>query len=193
MDDAASAQDRIAVAAVLGGERNAFASLVERYGGRLLAYCRSRTGSDEEASDAAQEILVRAYSSLATFRIEESFPAWLFAIAANHLRRRFRSSLTRSKVQEAAQALAVDAQTASAEDEVERALTVQAVRDAAGSLPEALRRPVELYYFAELSVGETARALGLGEEAVKSRLHRARAAMRRFFEKSGRSARRGGL
>ncbi len=62
--------------------------------------------------------------------------------------------------------------------EAERACEFQALREAVSSLPVDLRKPVELYYFAQLSVEETAKVLRLGQEAVKSRLFRARKQLR---------------
>lgn len=186
-----SGADGATVVAVMAGDRNAFTAIVERYGGRLIAYCRSRTGSEEEADDAAQEVFIRAFSSLASFRLDESFASWLFAIAANHLRSRYRFKARDDEVEKAARFLAASSAEADPHIEIERSFQTMAVRDAVASLPEHFRRPVELYYFAELSVAETASALGLGEEGVKSRLFRARALIRRFFEMKEKASRRG--
>lgn len=174
--------DDEAVARVLSGDRDAFRALVDRYGQRVVAFCGSRLRSDDEARDIAQEVFVRAYRSLATFRQGESFPAWLFAIAANQLRSRFRIFASDRHKVEAAGSEAAAAAPADPADEAADAIGAQALRKAVAALPRDQRLPVELYYFGGLSVAETARALGLGEEAVKTRLFRARKALRIALE-----------
>jgi len=88
--------EQAAIRLVLSGDKEAYRSLVLRYGPRLAAFCRSHLeaagvgGAAEEAEDMAQEVLVRAYISLHRFRLGESFAAWLFAIAANRVKTRFR-------------------------------------------------------------------------------------------------------
>ena len=174
--------DDDAVARVLSGDRDAFRSLVDRYGQRIAAFCGSRLRSEDEARDAAQEVFVRAYRSLGTFRRGESFPAWLFAIAANQLRTRFRVFASDRHKVEAAGSEAAAAAASDPAEEAADAIRAQALRRAVAALPRDQRLPVELYYFGELSVAEVARALGLGEEAVKTRLFRARKALRIALE-----------
>ncbi len=174
--------DDEAVARVLSGDREAFRVLVDRYGQRIVAFCGSRLRSDDEARDIAQEVFVRAYRSLAAFRQGESFPAWLFAIAANQLRSRFRAFASDRHKVEAAGSEAASAAPTDPADEAADAIRAQALRKAVAALPRDHRLPVQLYYFGGLSVAETAQSLGLGEEAVKTRLFRARKALRIALE-----------
>ncbi len=174
--------DDEAVGRVLSGDREAFRALVDRYGQRIVAFCGARLRSDDDARDAAQEVFVRAYRSLNTFRRGESFTAWIFAIAANHLRTRFRVFASDRHKVEAAGLEAAAAPPADPAEEAAEAIGAEALRRAVAALPRDQRLPVELYYFGELSVAETARALGLGEEAVKTRLFRARKALRVALE-----------
>ncbi|HWR11175.1 MAG TPA: RNA polymerase sigma factor [Rectinemataceae bacterium] len=179
--DARNDDDEV-VARVLSGDREAYRFLVDRYGNRVVAFCRSRMKSDEDARDAAQDVFVRAFGSLASFRQGESFPAWLFAIAGNHVRTRFRLFSSERRKTEAAGIVAATAAPTDPTEDVERTLNGELLRRAVSALPVELRWPVEFYYFAELSVAETARVLGLGEEAVKTRLFRARKALRHLLE-----------
>jgi RNA polymerase sigma factor (sigma-70 family) len=182
MSGDSSNNDDDAIRRVLSGDREAFRALVDKYGSRVISFCRSRLGSDEEARDAAQEVFIRAYSSLATFRRGESFAAWLFAIAANRVRTRFHIFSMQRRKAEAAAVEAAAAPVADPAEEAERSMRAEGLRRAVSALPPDLRWPVEFFYFAELSVAETARVLGLGDEAVKTRLFRARAALRRNLE-----------
>jgi len=172
-------EDSEVAARVLSGDREAYRFLVDKYGSRVLAFCRSRMNSEEDARDAAQDVFLRAFGSLASFRQGQSFSAWLFAIAGNHMRTRFRVFSSERRKSEAAGIEAATTAPKDPVDEVERALRGESLRRAVSALPADLRWPVELYYYAELSVAETARVLGLGEEAVKTRLFRARKSLRR--------------
>ncbi len=163
---------------MLAGDKGAFRPLVERYADRVLAFCRSRRLEEEEAADISQEVFLRAYRSLRSFRIGESFPAWLFAIAANRVRTR---GTKRGNDERKIAAIGAEAGSGVAPDssiEVEKRLEAEAVRARVAELPPEQRRVVELYYFAELPVADVAGILGLGEEAVKSRLFRARKKLR---------------
>lgn len=180
--------DDAAIRRVLGGDKDAFRQLVLRYGPRMIAFCRSRLGSagvrdaDEEAKDLAQEVFVRAYVSLAKFRLGESFAAWLFAIAANRVKTKF---WIFQKQRNLAESAAREAKAAREEDPAEESLLRlqgESLVQALVLLPKDLRLPMELYYLAELSVAETASILKLGEEAVKTRLFRGRKALKELAE-----------
>ena len=179
-----SFDEKAVVEEIIAGNSNAYRRIVEKYSARVLAFCRSRMRSEEDARDAAQEVFIRAYASLASFRSNENFASWLFAIAANNVRTHFRLFSSRKHKEEAfAKEIAV-APIPDPAEEAEQNLRAEALRQAVASLPLDLRKPVELYYFAELSVEETASVLKLGQEAVKSRLFRARKALRQAIEKS---------
>ena len=184
--------DSEVVEKVLSGDREAYRFLVDKYGPRVISFCRSRMRSEDDARDAAQDVFLRAYSSLASFRTGESFAAWLFAIAANHARTRFRIFSSERRKIEAVRLEAAAAAPADPSEDVERVLRAEGLRRAVSALPPDMRWAVEFYYFAELSVAETARVLGIGEEAVKTRLFRARKLLRRALEeKQPKSSSRG--
>lgn len=168
---------------VLEGNQHAFREIVELYAPRVLAFCRVRLHSEEEAQDAAQEVFIRAYKSLSTFRRGENFASWLFAIAANNVRTHFRIRAQRQKKEAFIQQWYTEDRMFDPEEDAELALQKSALRNAVQSLPEDLRKPVALYYFAELSVRETAHVLGVSEEAVKTRLFRARHQLREIFQR----------
>jgi RNA polymerase sigma-70 factor (ECF subfamily) len=172
--DMENPEDVVVIQRVLGGDAEAFRLLVRRYGGRLRGFCLARLGDADEADDAVQDVFLRAYRSLGGFRLGSSFASWLFAIAANRVRtRRARASAREALTRRAADG----ARAASAADPQEHVLANverEEVRRAVARLSWPLRAAVELYYFAGLSVDETASALAVGREAVKSRLLRAR-------------------
>ncbi len=188
--------DAALVGRVLAGEPDAFRSLVDRYSDRLYRFCRARLGDDADAEDAVQDVFVRAYRSLASFDASRSWPSWLFSIAANRVKSRYsaRSSVARLMERAGGEALVVGEAASAGEDPAELAvgaMAAEALREAVAALPAAYRAPVELFYFAGLGVSDVARALGLGEEAVKTRLFRARKELSRALDDTGQPRGRG--
>src|SRR3982751_2902904 len=82
--------DRAAVDAILGGDRDAFRVLVDREAPSVIRACYRVLGDPHEAEDAAQEAFVIAYRSLAAWRGEGTFGAWLSRIAVRVALRQFR-------------------------------------------------------------------------------------------------------
>lgn len=170
------------VARVLSGDGEAFRQLVDAYSDRLYGFCLARLGDPDAAEDAVQDVFVRAYRSLRGYDPSRGFASWLFAIAANRVKTRYAARASRARLDERA----VSEAASSAESDGARygperlaldVLAAEELRAAVARLPRSYRAPVELYYFAGLGVADVAKALRLGEEAVKSRLHRARKAL----------------
>jgi len=166
---------------VLAGDSAAFRQLVDRYQARLYRFCLTRTRNEAWAADAVQEIFIRAYSSLPTFRIGYTFGSWLFAIAANYLRTQWKKS------QAEADRLAKvyypeDENRNNPENDALAAESSATLRQAMSALPTDLYTPLYLYYFEGLAVAELAEVLGLGTENVKTRLFRGRKKLRKILE-----------
>lgn len=174
---------------ILDGDGGAFRILVDRYGDRLFHFCMARLGDQSDAEDAVQDVFVRAYRSLRTFDMTRSWSSWLFTIAANRVKSRYANRVSAAAVTERAgyEAMLAD-ETASDATDPERQvldlLAAEALRAAVASLPESYRAPVELYYFAGLNVSDIAMALGTGNEAIKTRLFRARKDLLRILDDS---------
>lgn len=186
MADDSDEEDILDIQRVLSGDRGAFAALLRKYERRLRGYCRSRL-PDSEVDDAVQDIFVKAFKSLGSFRLGASFPPWLFAIARNSIAGR---KLRFRREEEKAARLAAEGLEAGENDGL-AGLEAEYLLKAVAALPQAYREVVELYYLAELDSGETAEALGLGVEAVKTRLFRARKLLREFMENGNRRGTKG--
>ena len=167
---------------VLEGNSEAFREIVDVYAPRVLSFCRAHMRSEEDARDAAQEVFIRAYKSLGSYRRGENFASWLFAIAANNVRTHAKLFSAKRQKEELLRQGHIEEPTRDPAEEAELAIQKSALRFAVQSLPDDLRKPVALYYFAGLSVRETAHALGIGEEAVKTRLFRARGRLRKILQ-----------
>jgi RNA polymerase sigma factor (sigma-70 family) len=167
--------DSAVVEAARAGDRQAFATLVERHYGLLLATCRRAVGDPQTAADAAQEAVVTALLGLDRLRQDDRFAAWLVGIGLN---------LCRRALQERARWARLDgiepAAAGPGPDEAVHAAQIAAqVRAAIAELPPGQRAAVTLFHLGGLSHAEVAGHLDTRPGAVKTRLHKARAALRR--------------
>ena len=168
---------------VRSGEVDLFEILMRRYNQRVYRIARSVLRSDAEAEDLTQEAWVRAYEHLADFAGRAAFSTWLVRIvlhegwARARRDRRFEEWLP----DEENGGKPMKEQSAAAGPEKEAlGSEIRSMLEAAiESLPEAYRTVFVMREVEELSTAETAECLELSEEAVKTRLHRARASLRR--------------
>ena len=171
------------VQAARSGDLDAFDRLVARHQDRIFNQCRWIIGDEDEAGDAAQEALVRAFRFLPKFRGDAAFGTWLSHIALNVAR----DSAKRKK------AAPRPFSTLSNEDNPDfepvsplispgesllRSERQRAVQDAIARLPENFRVVLVLYDLQGHSYEECATLLELPLGTVKSRLNRARHALR---------------
>jgi RNA polymerase sigma factor (sigma-70 family) len=174
MDDAAL------VARAREGDPGAFAALVARHRPMLVALCRRRLGDPGLAEDAAQEAVLQAMVGLDRLERPERFGAWLGGIGLN-VCRRWRRDQVREEWSLAALTggrAVPDPVPASPADAAEAAEAARRVRRAVGRLPAGQRAAVVLFYLVGMAHREVAAALGIGVGAVKTRLHKGRAALR---------------
>jgi RNA polymerase sigma-70 factor (ECF subfamily) len=171
----AAASDAALLAAARAGERRAFAALVERHYPALLRACRRAVREPHAAADVAQEAVLIALLALDRLRRDERFGSWLIGIGLNVARREGRAAARRPAPVELVPEL--DASPAP-DDLVGAAEDARRVRAAIGALPPGQRAAAALFYLAGLGHAEVADALGIPVGAVKTRLHKARAALR---------------
>ncbi len=161
-----------------GGNRQAFARLVEAYQGPVYNLAYRMLGNAAEAEDATQETFVRMYTKLHTFQPERKLSSWVLSIASHYcidrLRRR-RGEFLSLDEEPVANTLR------SGQPDPQELAVRQETRDRVQAMVETLapvyRVPLVLRYWHDLSYGEIAEVLGLSVQAVKSRLHRARLQM----------------
>lgn len=175
--------DQEVVARCLSGDRDAFAILVERYGGRVYNVALRIVGDPDAASDCAQEALVRAYKSLHRYDPTLPFGPWVLKIAVNASRTHLRT--WHAHEDPAGDDLPDSAEPTEAGPEpiAVRREEVAEVLEAMAELPPAYRAALVLRHIQELSYQEVADALELPMGTVKTHLHRARAALRARMER----------
>jgi len=162
------------------GDQAAFTTLVRTYQTAIYNLCYRMLGEADQAQDAAQETFLRAYTQLHRYDPERPFKTWLFSIASHYcidrLRRR-RVIWMDIDDEPLAGHPALREKRAGPEDVAlrrEQAADVQALLE---TLSPKDRIAVVMLYWHDLSYHEIAEATGTTVSAVKSRLHRARAAM----------------
>jgi RNA polymerase sigma-70 factor (ECF subfamily) len=170
------------IAMVLSGRTEAFEPLVTPYRGPLLALASRLTRNREEAMDVAQEALLRAFRSLGRFDTSRSFRNWLFQIAANEARDRYRKK-TRERAafpDVAGRSPSTTTWTAAEDPEVghdRQELRADILRSLAALSPRE-REVFVLRDLEELDVRETSRALGCSNLSVRVHLSAARRKLR---------------
>ena len=176
-------QDAADAARVVAGDLSAFEGIVRRWQHRLVnmawRFCRNR----EMAEDMAQEVFLKTFRSLASFRGESAFSTWMTSIAVNSFRSRIRA--------EGQPLLSLDPARVFASglgllDYLEDHQRAEAIRRAVLTLPERYWDAIVVYYFEEKDFAESARVLRIPEGTLKARLHRGRELLRRRCANLGR-------
>jgi RNA polymerase sigma-70 factor (ECF subfamily) len=181
------------------GDEAAFELVVRREGGRLLAVARRFLRNDDDARDAVQDAFLSAFRSIASFAQGSRLSTWLHRIVINACLMRLRSSRRHAEesIEELLPKFAEDGHQVnhptagwdgSAEHLLLRGETREIVRRSIDRLPQTYRSVLLLRDIEELTTEEAARLLGVTENAVKIRLHRARQALRTLLEPSFRFA-----
>jgi RNA polymerase sigma-70 factor (ECF subfamily) len=173
--------DEEVVRRVLDGETALFELIMRRYNQRLYRVARAILRDDGEAEDVMQDAYVRAYEHLGSFRGEARFSTWLTRIAVHEALARTRRARRFAPLDEHQQESDVmSSERTSRPDQqlLERELG-ELLDRAIDGLPEEFRLVFVLRVIEEMSGADTAEALGLPEQTVKTRLFRARERIKR--------------
>jgi RNA polymerase sigma-70 factor, ECF subfamily len=165
--------ERAAVEAVLAGDRDAFRILVERESAAVIRACHRVLGDLHEAEDAAQEAFVTAFRSLAGWRADGPFGAWLTRIAVRIALRRAQRRRDVTWIDPTDPSSRID-RPAGPDPAITtlRAERAEGLRSAVSRLDEPYREVIALRFFAELSLDEIAAQTGRPLGTVKTHLRR---------------------
>lgn len=185
-DLSAEEQDASDMSRLAKGHDAALNDLMDRHGDKLFHYLIRSLQDEEDAADLAQETFVRVYQTRDRFDPRQKFTTWLYAIASNLVRDRYR---WRSRHPQTS----LDAETApgwgnvkenlpALEPAPDESLQIEeradAVRKAVAALPEELREPLILAVYQGLPQAEIAVILDCSVKAVETRIYRARQQLR---------------
>ena len=196
----AASEELALVAKAQAGDAQAFTDLVNRYERKIYRIAKHITQNDEDAEDVLQETFLKAYEHLSGFQGNSKFYTWIVRIAVNE-------SLMKLRKRKGDRTVPLDEPMDTGEEMVTREIAVwednpeqrysrEEIQDilerAVESLKPDFRTVFTLRDIEELSTEETAEALGISVPAVKSRLLRARLALRekltRQFKRKGEDA-----
>jgi RNA polymerase sigma-70 factor (ECF subfamily) len=169
------------------GDKEAFYGLVRPYARAVFGAARSVLNNDADAEEASQETVLKAFTHIKEFRAESKFSTWLVQIAINEARMKLRK-------EHRALYESLDEPTADEQGDywpkdfadwreipleaLQQKELREALSKALASLEPKYRQVLVLRDIQQFSVAETAEALGISGEAVRTRLHRARLRMR---------------
>lgn len=174
------------------GHEPAFADLVTYYGGPMLAVARRILGNEEDARDCVQDALISAAGKIEKFEGRSKISTWLHRIVVN-------AALSQLRIRARRPEKSIDPlmptfdmmgcrvelpedEYLSLDEVIDQTRVDATVRDAIEQLPESYRIVLLLRDIEEFSVRETATLLETSEGAVKTRLHRARSALKTLLE-----------
>jgi RNA polymerase sigma-70 factor (ECF subfamily) len=155
---------------VRAGASGDFEVLVRRHNQRLFRAARAITKTDDEAEDIVQQAWLDVFRHLGQFRGDAAFTTWATRITVNAAINHTRKRPVVAEVQDVPD-------DTKPSDDVERAELGKLLEASLDRLPQGNREVMVLRDVLELDTAETAACLGLSEEAVRVRLHRARAAV----------------
>jgi len=196
MDDAAmrpsrpraavSAEERALIERCKRGDIGAFNDLVRKYEKQVYNFAYRLTGNYDDANDVAQDAFLRVFNAIGTFRGDSSFSTWLFRITTNVFldeRKKAKAHPQTSldeylELGESSVARQIEDPSPTPEAVLEESERAQILSKAVDDLPEYQRAMVTLYHTQQKSYEEIAEIMDLPIGTVKSRLNRARLALK---------------
>ncbi len=189
----ARTDERALVDGLKRGDDRSYEALVRGYGGAMLAVARRFLRDEDDARDAVQDAMIAAFKALPFFREDARLSTWLHRITVNACLMKMRAARRRPtaridellpRFDESGHRVELETERATLiEDAVDAPVVRARVRDCIARLPDAYRTVLLCRDIEELDTSETSSLLGISPENVKTRLHRARQALRALIER----------
>ncbi len=187
-----ASEERALVAALQRGEESAYVRMIQELGGRMLAVARRFMRTEDESEDVVQEAFIQAFKNIERFEGGSKLSTWLHRITVNAALMRLRKKSRQKEVaiedlmpryiEDGHRVDVGEPWTERGEDVVMREELRQAVRDGIERLPENYRNVLLLRDIEQLDTAQTAELLDISVNATKTRLHRARLALREILD-----------
>ena len=175
-------------AQIVMGDRQAFIELVEMYQRKVIPISYSMLSDYEDACDAAQEVFIKVYRSIASFRGDSSLSTWIYRITRNvcmdFIRKRKEAPVSIDEQKDDAPKIEIEDTSKSPEKIAEKNETVRMVREAITMLDEGQRVIITMFDIEGMSYEEISAALEIPAGTVKSRLNRARQKLKKILSEN---------
>ena len=170
---------------ILDGDQNAFASLVRKYQKQIHTLAWRKIGDFQIAEDIVQETFLQVYQKLETLEDPTQFTRWLHQIANRRCIARLRKNSVQTEPLEETDISEIETEAYSRYVAAEHTKTTaeaqrELVKKLLAELKENDREVITLYYFEEMTSSEIGEFLGVPENTIKSRLHRARQRLQQY-------------
>lgn len=177
--------DVVLIQRILNGDQNAFACLVRKYQQQIHTLAWRKTGDFQIAEDIVQETFLQVYQKLDTLEDPTQFTRWLHQIANRRCIAWLRKNRVQTEPLEETDLSEIETEAYSRYVATEHAKTTAAAqRDLVEKLLAKLkardREVITLHYFEEMSSPEIGKSLGVSENTIKSRLHRAKQELKKY-------------
>ena len=176
--------DQVYIEAILKGDANAFAVLVDRYKDLVYTLALRMMKHKEEAEEAAQDTFIKVYKSLNKFKGDSKFSTWIYRVAYNTCLDRLKKNKRQQYTVEINEYTEHQVKTLdNALDQMEAKEREQSIQDCLGLLPSEDSFLLTLYYFEELSLDEIGKIVDLKPNNVKVKLFRSRKKLATILKK----------
>jgi RNA polymerase sigma-70 factor (ECF subfamily) len=181
MQAQAAPKDTELIPRILAGDMQALETLMRLHNRTLYRTARAILRDDAEAEDAVQEAYIQAYRALSTFRGESKLSTWLVRITANEALMRRRRDSRAAMVPSDVDPDSLASDEAGPQADAERGEARRLLEAHIDALPDPFRAVFVMRAVEELSVEETAAALGIPDATVRTRYFRARGLLREWM------------
>ena len=190
-----SVEERRLIDRLIERDEHAFSEIVRLYGDKVFSLIYRMLNNRQEAEDVAQDVFITVFKTIESFRGEAKFSTWLLRIAANHAKNRIKhlarrptegadpDDVSQLRTLPDRPAPPVQARIEGPDAMLEAAQTERLMQEAIANLPEDQRLLVVLRDVEEMSYQEIEEITGLPEGTIKSRLHRARMAIKEWLDR----------
>jgi RNA polymerase sigma-70 factor (ECF subfamily) len=172
-------KDEDIIRKILKGDYELYSEIIDRYSNKVYSTAYSYTHNQEEAKDLVQEILIKVYNSLKSFKAESKFSTWLYRISVNSCidwtrRKKSKAIMTAWSFEDVNILDSIASDAEGPEEMVLKQEHKEAVRNTVSNLPEIYKTVLILYYFEELQVQEICNILDCPRKTIETRLYRAK-------------------
>lgn len=156
------------------GDHEAFSWIVDKYKDLVYTLCIKMLSSEEDAEEAAQDVFVKVYKSINSFRGNSKFSTWIYRITYNQCISYIRKKVKLIDLVDELPESEIDEHSIDALDALKEEERTFFIKQAMEALPETDAFVLTLFYYEELSLEEICEVTGQTNNNIRIRLHRAR-------------------